>query len=97
MASSTYRDIIDDKVAAWQNGLKKLEEQADGSSDAKAALRAKLDQFKPKIENAVIQLHTLDQQENAANTMEIKDRILQIFNSIDKDFPRYEEHTPYML
>ena len=98
MASSTYKDIIDDKVAAWQKGLKKLEEQAaKASSDTKAKLRAKLDQLRSKIDNAVIQLHSLDEQEKVANTMETKDKILQIFNSIDEDFPRYEEQTPYML
>lgn len=98
MASSTYKDIIDDKVAAWQKGMIKLEEQAEkGPSDTKAAIRAKLDQLKSRIDSAIVQLHTLDQQENAANTLEIKDKILKIFNSIDKDFPRYEEYTPYML
>ena len=98
MASSTYKDIIDDKVAAWLKGLEKLEEQAaKASSDTKAKLRAKLDQLRSKIDNAVIQLHSLDEQEKVANTMETKDKILQIFNSIDEEFPRYEEQTPYML
>ena len=98
MASSTYKDIIDDKVAAWQKGLKNLEEQAaKASSDKKAQRRAKLDQLRSKIDNAVIQLHSLDEQEKVANTMETKDKILQIFNSIDEEFPRYEEQTPYML
>jgi len=98
MASSTYKDIIDDKVAAWQKSLKKLEEQAaKGSSDGKAQLRAKLDQLKSKIDNAVIQLQRLDEQEKVANTLETKDKILQIFNSVDKDFLQHEEQTPYML
>ena len=98
MASSTYKDIIDDKVAAWQIGLKKLEEQAaKASSTTKAELRSKLDQLRTKIDNAVIQLNTLDEQEKVANTVEIKDKILKIFNSIDKDFLRFEEQTPYML
>jgi len=98
MASSTYKDIIDDKVAAWQKSLKNLEEQAaKASSDTKAKRRAKLDQLRSKIDNAVIQLHSLDEQEKVDNTMETKDKILQIFNSIDEDFPRYEEQTPYML
>lgn len=98
MASSTYRDIIDDKVAAWQNGLKKLEEQTAGaSSETKVEMKKKLDQLKVQIEKAVIQLRTLDEQENVKNTLEIKDKILQIFSSIDRDFPRYEGQTPYML
>lgn len=98
MASSTYKDIIDDKVADWHNKLKKLEEQAaKASSDRKAELRAKLDRLKSRIEHAVNQLHGLDGQEKVENTLETKDKILQIFNAIDEDFPRYEEQTPYML
>lgn len=98
MASSTYRDLIDDKVAAWQNALKRLEEQAaKASSETRAKRMAKLDRLRLEIDSAATQLHTLDRQEHAGNTMEIKDRILEIFNTIDKDFPRYEEKTPYML
>lgn len=96
MASSTYKDIIDDKVASWQNGLKKLEEQATKSSSP--SIRAeKLEDLRARIESAVTQLNTLDQQENVGNTMETKDKILKIFSSIDKNFPRYEEQAPYML
>lgn len=98
MTSSTYKDIIDDKVAAWRKGLARLEEiAAKASTGEKAELRAKLGQLKPRIDDAVIQLQTLDKQENVKNTIEVKDKILAIFNSIDKDFPRYEEQTPYML
>lgn len=98
MASSTYRDIIDEKVAEWQKSLKKLEEQAAGApSETKVEMRRKLDQLRLQIEKAAAQLRTLDEQENVRNTMEIKDKILQIFSSIDRDFPRYDGQTPYML
>lgn len=98
MASSTYRDLIDDKVAAWHKALKQLEDQtAKASSETRANRTAKLDQLRLEINSAADRLHYLDQQEHAGNTMEIKDKILEIFNAIDKDFPRYEEKTPYML
>lgn len=98
MASSTYADIIDDKVAAWQASLKRLEEQAArASSDKKTELEAKLAHLRAKIDNAASQLHVLDEQEEVANTMETKDKILRIFHAIDADFPHYEEQTPYML
>lgn len=95
---STYRDIIDDKVTEWQNTLKRLEEQVDKApSGVKAERRAKLDQFRSRIESAEIQLRTLDKQEKVENTMEIKDKILEIFGSIDREIPLHEEKTPYML
>ncbi len=98
MSSSTYQDIIDDKVTAWQNRLKRLEDHADkASSGTRAELKEKLGRLRSKIERAEVQLRTLDEQEKAENTIEIKDKILQVFGSIDKEFPLYEEQTPYML
>jgi methyltransferase-like protein len=95
MSSSTYKDIIDDKVAEWLKNLKKLEEHAEkASSDTRAA---KLAGLKARIEEAAVRMHALDAQENPKNTMETKDKILQIFDAIDKDFPRYDDLTPYML
>ena len=98
MDSLTYKDIIDDKIAEWQNNLEKLEEQAaSATSDTKARLHAKKEQFKSAIDSAIIQLRNLDEHETVANTMETKDKILKIFSSIDKDFKGYEEKTPFML
>jgi hypothetical protein len=54
-------------------------------------------QLKSAIDTATVQLHTLDNQETVGNTMETKDKILQIFHSIDKDFTWNEEQTPFML
>lgn len=98
MQSLTYKDIIDDKIAEWQSGLKKLEEQAGkATSHTKVKLSAKTEQFKSAIDAAIVQLRYLDEQETVANTMETKDQILKIFGSIDKDFIGYEEKTPFML
>jgi hypothetical protein len=98
MQSLTYKDIIDDKVAEWQSHLNKLEEQSKKfSSDTQDKLIAKMEQLKSSIDTAIFQLHNLDEQETAGNTMETKDKILEIFDSIDKDFPKYEDKTPYMI
>jgi hypothetical protein len=98
MRSLTYKDIIDDKVAEWQRDLQKLEEGSKkASSDSQAKLRAKMEQLKAAINTAKFQLYTLDEQETAGNTMETKDRILQIFDSIDRDFPWFDDKTPFMI
>ena len=98
MRSLTYKDIIDDKVAEWQRDLKKLEEHSKKvSSDRPVKLRAKMEQLKAAINTAKFQLYTLDEQETAENTMETKDRILQIFDTIDRDFPWFDDKTPFMI
>lgn len=98
MQSSTYKDIIDDKIAEWQDSLKKLEEQIEtASSDDKGTLRPKTHQLRSAIDKAVTQLRDLDEQETVANTMETKDKIVKIFSSIDKDFFGYETKSPFML
>lgn len=98
MQSLTYKDIIDDKIAEWQQGLKKLEEQKEKAhAEAKEQLGAKAVQLKSAIDAAIVQLHNLDEQETVDNTMETKDRILKIFTSIDKGFSEYQKTTPFML
>ena len=98
MRSMTYRDIIDDKLREWQNGLNKLEKQAEkATSDTQAIIRTKIRELKAAIDTATVQLHNLDKQETVSNTMETKDEILKIFRSIDKDFTGYEDRTPFML
>ncbi len=98
MPSLTYKDIIDDKIAEWQNSLKKLGEQAESAtSDNKELLSTKKKHLRSAIDAAIVQLRHLDEQETVANTMETKDKILQIFSSIDKDFLGVEDKTPFML
>lgn len=98
MQSTTYKDIIDDKIAEWKNNLKNLEKQAGkGGSDSHAKLNSKIEHLRSAIDQAIVQLRTLDGQETASNTMETKDKIVKIFNSIDKDFPEHEDTAPFML
>lgn len=98
MQSLTYKDIIDDKIAEWQNGLKKLKEQSGkATSDTKAKLSAERNRLRSAIDTAIIQLRDLDEHETVDNTMETKDKILGIFSSIDKDFIEHEDKTPFML
>ncbi|MGB3210938.1 MAG: hypothetical protein WBB19_09570 [Desulforhopalus sp.] len=98
MQSSTYNDIIEDKITEWHSSLTKLDKMVTkATSDSKNDLNAKITQLKSAIEVAKIQLYTLDKQETVGNTMETKDKILEIFNSIDKDFMGFEEKTPFML
>lgn len=98
MQSRTYRDIIDDKIAEWQQGLKKLEDRVEKSAaDSKSPLSAKVEQIKLKIDAATIELHNLDERETVDNTMKTKGKILKIFSNIDKEFSKFQQKTPFML
>ncbi len=98
MQSQTYRDIIDDKIVEWQQGLEKLKKQmAKAPAEKKNLLSAKVEELRSAIDAATLQLYNLNEQETAQNTMEMKERILKIFSTIDKDFTEYEEKTPFML
>ncbi len=98
MQSSTYKDIIDGKIAEWQQNLKKLEKQKEkATAENRKLLSAKSEKLKTAIDTAIVQLHNLDEHETAENTMETKDKILNIFSSIDKDLTEYQEKTPFML
>lgn len=98
MDSTTYKDIIDDKLAAWQTALDKVAVQAENAAaDTKASFLEKSDQLKDAIDAATIKLRELDERETVENTLETKDKILALFSSIDKEFSRFEEKTPFML
>ncbi|MFH0785730.1 MAG: hypothetical protein V2B20_27800 [Pseudomonadota bacterium] len=97
MQSMTYTDIIDDKITEWQSDLKKREALTAQSSETQALLSAKTETLKSAINKAITQLRDLDAQETVGNTMATKDKILQIFTSIDKALIEHEEKTPFML
>lgn len=98
MQSPTYRDIIDEKIAEWQQGLEELGKMTErATAENKDMLSAKVEELKSAIDAAIVQLYNLDEQETAQNTMETKERILKIFSSIDQDFTEYQEKTPFML
>ena len=95
MQSTTYTDIIDGKIAEWLDQRKKVEKRAEkASSDISSA---KINDLRNAVNAAIAQLRVLDAQETAANTMATKDKILQIFNSIDTQFTEFAEKSPFML
>ena len=98
MHSQTYGDIIDDKISEWRRGLKKLGTMVEKAGiEQKGELSARVEELRAAIDAAVVQLRDLDEQETVANTMATKQKILDIFSSIDKDFSAYQEKTPFML
>ena len=98
MQTSSYLSIIENKIEEWQDKLAKFEERVmkAGSGDSEE-LREKFEQLKTAIGAASIELLDLDKQENNTNTLQIKEKILKIFDSIDKDLVDLDEKTPFML
>lgn len=98
MQSSTYKEIIESKIAEWHNSLAKLEGHAEtASAENKINLLRKIELLKAEIDTAIVQLRDLDKQEDISNTMVIKNKILEIFDSIDRGLTEYNAKTPFML
>lgn len=98
MQSPTYKDIIDEKIVEWQQGLERLGEITErATAENKIMFSARVEELKSAIDAAIMQLRSLDEQETVQNTMATKERILKIFSSIDKDFAEYQDKTPFML
>lgn len=98
MKTSIYRDIIDEKIAEWRSNLSRIEEQlAHADHRTKEELGAKVEKIRHQIDRAIVQLLILDKEETMANTVDTKNKIVEVFNSVDRDFPRYEDSAPYML
>tara|TARA_Y100000589_G_C26705099_1_gene447349 strand:+ start:122 stop:418 length:297 start_codon:yes stop_codon:yes gene_type:complete len=98
MQSSSYSALIDEKMEEWRKKLAKLRER-QSKTDAKSLeeFTTQLKQLDLAVNSAALELRDLDSQENAANTLVIKEKILKIFDSIDKDLVDYEDKTPFML
>ena len=98
MQSSSYSSLIDEKIEEWREKLAKLQERQN-KTDAKdlEEFTKQLKQLDLAVNSAALELRDLEGQENASNTMEIKEKILKIFDSIDKDLVDYEDKTPFML
>ena len=94
MTSTTYGDLIDEKITEWQNTFQRIEKVFKNDSEAS---RENISKLKEAMTNAVQQLQELDKKENAGNTVEIKNQILAVFDSIDRQFITYTEKTPFML
>lgn len=98
MKSLTYTDIINEKIIEWRSSLRKLEARVEtAASRTKSELGTQVAQLKSEINKAIVQLRNLDEQETVANTIETKDKILNIFSSIDEKFKGNEANTPFML
>jgi len=98
MRSLTYTEIIDEKIAEWRSGLKKLEELAQKAAPhRKSDLISKTRKLSLAVNRAIVQLQNLDEKETVENTLAVKDDILAIFSSIDREFQGHEEGTPFML
>lgn len=98
MPSATYQDLIDNKVAHWQAVIATIEERLSkpGSGD-REALSQSLQQLKDSVAAATSELHELNNRETAETTLAVKDQILKIFDSIDRDLSAFVERSPFML
>ena len=92
MQALIYKDLVDEKIREWQQALGRLEKQQDAKQ-----VSAGVEQLKPAIDRAIAQLSALVEQETVGNTLETKDTILKIFTSIDTEFSKYQQKTPFML
>ena len=94
----TYADIIEDKIEEWRTKLVELKRMTE---EARPEQRAELNERRTRllsaINTATLQLHELSARETTANTMVVKDSILKIFDSIDRDLTISETMPPYML
>ncbi len=93
-----YRDIIEDKIRDWKENIELLKQHAEKTPiNSQPHFNWKITQLRSAIETATLQLHDLDSRENFTNTVMIKDEILRIFDSIDRDLTIFDEKTPFML
>lgn len=96
--STTYSDLIEDKVKEWKKTILFQEEQAKHAPKSiQAEIKWKNSQLLAAIDNAANKLEDLNNNENNSNTLIIKKEILQIFDSIDRDLKDYEFSSPFML
>lgn len=98
MQSSSYQALIEEKIEEWKSKLTKLEEKVKKESPKGNEETFKMfEQLSKAVDSAALKLRELDKQENAGNTMMIKENILKIFDSIDKYLVDHEDKTPFML
>lgn len=98
MQSSSYQDLIEEKIEEWKSRLTQLEEKlrkeiSKGNEDTLKMF----DHLNKAVDSAALKLRDLDKQENSSNTIMTKENILEIFDSIDKVLVDHEEKTPFML
>ena len=98
MQSSSYQELIEEKIEEWKGKITELEVKLikERPKNHEEAFKM-LTQLSKSVDSAALKLRELDKQENADNTLEIKESILKIFDSIDKVLVDHEDKTPFML
>jgi predicted nucleic acid-binding Zn-ribbon protein len=98
MTSTTYQDLIDNKIAHWQDTIRKIEERVGQTgSDSREEARQSLQKLRDSFASAQAELHEVSSRETVQNTLAVKDQILKIFDSIDRELTAFDESTPFML
>lgn len=98
MQSSSYHELIEEKIVEWQSKLTNLEENIRKSGQKNYQEKIKmLETLNSRVHSAALQLRDLDVEEDAERTMEIKDKVLALFDAVDRNLVEYQETTPFML
>lgn len=99
MHPSPYHDLIEDKIREWRIKLDNIEERTlKGKSAAAREQFGKMtDRLNADVNTAILQLRKLEKKEETGDAATMKDRILEIFDSVDKNIRSYDVKTPFML
>ncbi len=98
MHSSPYHDLIEDKIREWRTEIEKLDERMlKGKFATKEQSGTMIDRLNAAVNTAILELRELEKKEQPGNTATMKDRMLEIFDSVDKNIRSYESKTPFML
>lgn len=99
MHPSPYHDLIEDKISDWRASVEKIEERMlKGKSAAAKGYPGKMiDRLNADVNTAVLQLRELEKKEERGDTATMKDRMLEIFDSVDKNIRSYDAKAPFML
>jgi len=98
MQSSSYQELIEEKIEEWQNRLSQIEELVKKERPKGNEETFKMfEQLSKAVDSATLKLRELDKEENAGNTLMIKENILKIFDSIDQVLVDHVDKTPFML
>jgi len=98
MQPGNYQELIEGKIVEWQGKLSQIEEMVKKvKHDGNEETFKMFEQLSKSVDSATQKLRELDKEENAGNTMMIKENILKIFDSIDKVLVDNVDKTPFML
>ena len=98
MPSTTYQDLIDNKIAQWQDTIRTIEARVgQAGSGSREEASQSLQKLKDSVAAAQVELHEASNRETVQNTLAVKDQILKIFDSIDRDLTAFTQSSPFML